>query len=1039
MALLEYDSLTQAYRREGLTPTLAHLVRDAVSTGTPLALAVLDLDHFKALNDVYGHAVGDAVLRAVVARIMNALRDEDLVFRYGGDEFVVLLPTTPRAEAASVLQRVAERVTSSPIDAGPHLWVQVSVGLASVDEGSEKGDAEALFARADARLYQAKRAGRNLVVTDDEPDTDVAGGLAEVRLVGRDAVLADVDSFLTQDATSAAGRVLHLSGPAGSGFTRLLHEVAVRARQAGRTVRDVRAAPVNAGVHLRALQSAYPGEVAPDTTEAQMARELAQDAAGPGLVVLLEGGANLDPASRALLAAQLDDPNVHVIEAVPDGAEAAFLAARTRALPPLTPNEVGGWLSAALGSRLEQTVVRTLARAAGGRPAPIARAVRALQADGGLAPGPQGHQADPARVERDVRELERPAPQGRVQLPSWEGSLVGRSAWLDRVTARVADARVVTLVGPGGVGKSRLAAQLARELADGVPGGTDWVDLRAARRSDDLAHALADATGVRPSDDLAELAERWGDARRRLVLDEADALADQAGVLQALSQHAPSLRLLVTARMPLRIPEEQVVEVPELSRKAATELFRRGMARAGAREGADDEALRPVLARIGTTPLSVELASTWTRTVAPAELARTLDARPEALTFAPGGRSRTDRTIDVTRELMSAGEREALGTLSLIPAGFEAAQARAAADASPFFLLALLERSLLRREGARYTVHAAIRERFAGGLVDPGRARDRVALAYAEVARGLNEMEIGERTARGFAVADAERANLVMAWHALLNPPRPEAAWPLATLLRGYFDVRGRSKEGLALFTAGDDALQGSSDRTLRGWVRECTALFLAQRGRLDEAEVRIAEALALLDDGAPDGALAMAWNTSGLVRGLSGRLDEAVQAFERAAELRRASGDAVGEAQARGNVALALTRLERPAEARTALEAAIVRYREVNHVSGLALSLAHLASLVRRGALGEPGEAAAFAHEAFTLAESVGYAHGARLGAFEWGQAEMARGRPSEAATAFGRAHAWAQEEDDPAVLREVEGALQEAQGAVGEPRDPC
>lgn len=84
MALLEHDPLTQAFRREALSPTLAHLLRDAVATGTPLALAVLDVDHFKALNDVHGHAVGDAVLRTVVARIMNALRDEDLVFRYGG-------------------------------------------------------------------------------------------------------------------------------------------------------------------------------------------------------------------------------------------------------------------------------------------------------------------------------------------------------------------------------------------------------------------------------------------------------------------------------------------------------------------------------------------------------------------------------------------------------------------------------------------------------------------------------------------------------------------------------------------------------------------------------------------------------------------------------------------------------------------------------------------------------------------------------------------------------------------------------------------
>lgn len=153
------DALTGLPHRGAVT-LLAQKVRRMTEFDPPAAVAVVDLDHFKAINDSYGHAVGDAVLCAAAQRLQAALRQGDTLLRWGGEEFCVVLPNTDAAGAQSVAEKLRGHLAGSPLvlTTGPACTVTASVGFASMAAGEELLLA---IERADAALYGAKRAGRN--------------------------------------------------------------------------------------------------------------------------------------------------------------------------------------------------------------------------------------------------------------------------------------------------------------------------------------------------------------------------------------------------------------------------------------------------------------------------------------------------------------------------------------------------------------------------------------------------------------------------------------------------------------------------------------------------------------------------------------------------------------------------------------------------------------------------------------------------------------------------------------------------------------
>ncbi len=161
------DALTGLFNRRYMETHLGTLLEQAASRGKPITVLILDIDYFKSINDGHGHDAGDDVLREFSLRIRKSIRNIDLACRYGGEEFVIVMPETDMAVAAMVAERIRRRIATEPFaiqDGARNLDVTISIGIAAL---AGPGDtAAAVLKRADSALYRAKRDGRNRVVPD---------------------------------------------------------------------------------------------------------------------------------------------------------------------------------------------------------------------------------------------------------------------------------------------------------------------------------------------------------------------------------------------------------------------------------------------------------------------------------------------------------------------------------------------------------------------------------------------------------------------------------------------------------------------------------------------------------------------------------------------------------------------------------------------------------------------------------------------------------------------------------------------------------
>jgi two-component system, cell cycle response regulator len=161
------DQLTGLHNRRYMARHLDNLISSAKRSGKPLSFLIMDIDYFKAVNDSHGHDVGDEVLKEFASRIASNIRGIDLACRYGGEEFVVVMPDTDVSFAYSIAERLRQQIERNPfvVGRGPlKLPITISIGIATTDGADDS--AEALLRKADQALYSAKRSGRNRVVAD---------------------------------------------------------------------------------------------------------------------------------------------------------------------------------------------------------------------------------------------------------------------------------------------------------------------------------------------------------------------------------------------------------------------------------------------------------------------------------------------------------------------------------------------------------------------------------------------------------------------------------------------------------------------------------------------------------------------------------------------------------------------------------------------------------------------------------------------------------------------------------------------------------
>lgn len=163
--LTHFDPLTQAYSKLYFLRALEQEMNRYRRYGRPLSLALIDLDHFKKVNDRYGHLIGDRILRETTALIQKQIRNTDFFARYGGEEFTLILPETDRRKAQQLCEKLRKTIEGHRYaHEDRHIRLTISIGLASLEGDKKDMTLHEFIAVADGKLYEAKRKGRNRVV-----------------------------------------------------------------------------------------------------------------------------------------------------------------------------------------------------------------------------------------------------------------------------------------------------------------------------------------------------------------------------------------------------------------------------------------------------------------------------------------------------------------------------------------------------------------------------------------------------------------------------------------------------------------------------------------------------------------------------------------------------------------------------------------------------------------------------------------------------------------------------------------------------------
>jgi predicted ATPase/class 3 adenylate cyclase len=483
-----------------------------------------------------------------------------------------------------------------------------------------------------------------------------------------------------------------------------------------------------------------------------------------------------------------------------------------------------------------------------------------------------------------LRSLENPALLNN--LPTQASSFIGRDAELSEVRRLVSASRLVTLTGPGGVGKTRAGLQVAAELLDGSGDGVWFADLAPLHDPDLVAVTVANVLGIaqEPGRSLTDtLIEAIGQRSLLLMLDNCEHVLDACAKLaDALIRGCPSIVLLATSREPLGIDGERVHRVPSLDTPAdGDDIVAIGSAEAvrlftdrAAQQGAPlawDEQTAPTVGRIcrrlDGIPLAIELAAARLRVMSAAELDARLDQRFTILTG--GSRAALPRQqtllamVDWSWELLNVAERHVLACLSVFAGGFDLAAAETvAADEEALseqvvrHLGALVDKNLVQFDDtgtgpARYRLLETIRQYAVRKLeeLDPAAAENtRIAHRdhYLALAEAAGPELVRRDQAEWMDRLDLELDNLRAALAFSLKQHDPAPGLRTAASLRVFWKARGHAEEAVDALRALLDVPAAQAEMLLRARALACAAYLLEQTGGYQVAEEYCDEALAI-------------------------------------------------------------------------------------------------------------------------------------------------------------------------------------------------
>ncbi|HMO58716.1 MAG TPA: diguanylate cyclase [Roseiflexaceae bacterium] len=1011
------DVLTGAFSRAALQARLQQEVDEFSRYAKAFSLIVIDIDHFKSVNDVFGHTRGDITLLEFATRLRMHTRMADQVFRYGGDEFVLLLPHTDKPKALIFARRLLEGISLQPFDGDPPLSLSASLGIATCPEDGR--DPQQLFEVADRRHLVAKRAGRNRAVADDRPDSRQQSLEQPSRLLERDRELGHVQQFLAALPEHRRGMIV-VSGVAGAGRTRFLEEVRRIAGMQGYLAISLQGGP---GLRYRvygAISDAISDEMpspalGADAFAAAMIRAIERERAA-GVLITLDQAHQIDRATQQFLQRlylNVALPQFAVVAAVePSDPPLDLLREATYqlalALTPLTQASVQIWLRHSLQWDAPESFVRWFHQQTSGLPQRIQAALPLIIDAQLVHADDEGWSVEPSYTDYRLAEL----LDQKLALPPHNlaqsmPDLIGREHELRRLRLLLQHARLVTIVGPGGMGKTRLALQAAAENMQQFADGVFFISLSAVNTADDIIPAIVSVVPftMRP-DGLAQCAEMLRGREILLVLDNFEHLMAGVHLLEALVAQAGSIRILLTAHTQMNATDEEIVELsglpypshiddPHVEQYDAVQLFlhsARQMHAAIVPGSRDMIYVAQICRLVEGMPLGIELATAWIPSAGLDEIAADIERSVTSLNSERSDVPARHRSLRAVVESfwhqLSPDEQVIIQRLSIFHGGFDRYAAQIIAGASLFFLNALAnQRYLVRTTQGRYEFHQLLRQYAIEVLQAQPEERSRLHDAHCEYYMRLLESH-ADALARAMPAAvravSAEHENLRAAWRWAVAQVRIHAIVRGAPGLTSYLAALGAVVEAEASLRLAIDYLRILIDEDDdkpddRDMTRYTLAILYTEHARtlidlgsFDQALVKAQQALQLANAIAQPAIMAQAHLWLGRVYRFHGALDEAHTNLQQAYELAEAEGMPATAAQALYYQGYAAYYSGTYDEALAHYEASLARQRLVQNTPGESNVVSNISLVWMQ--CGYQAEALRFANQAVMLAHASGH-----------------------------------------------------------------
>jgi predicted ATPase/Tfp pilus assembly protein PilF len=617
-----------------------------------------------------------------------------------------------------------------------------------------------------------------------------------------------------------------------------------------------------------------------------------------------------------------------------------------------------------------------------------------------------------------------------TNLPRPASSFVGREREVRDVVRLLRDgARLVTLSGPGGSGKTRLAIESAAELVPEFRNGVFWVGLAALREPALVAETVAQTLGAKDG-----LADHIREREQLLVLDNFEQVVEAAGELASLLESCPNLCLLVRSRELLRVRGEIDYPVAPLAESEAVELF---CARAQLEAGDD---IAEVCHRLDNLPLAVELAAARTNVLTPGQI---LERLAERLDLLKGGRDAEARqqtlraTIEWSHDVLSPDEQRLFARLSVFAGGCTLEAAVTVCGAELDLLQSLVDKSLVRHTAERFSMLETIREFALEQLEETGGGEDmrqRYSACFLELAELAKPELLGRSSSIWFDRIEVEHDNIRAVLGDALQHGRTDIALRLCGSIRHFWWTRGYWSEGRRWL---DSALAAGkeSDPQLRFDLLWGAGLLALGQGDVERGSAVAEEMLGLAPEG--DFNRAGALFNAGMAATERKDFDHAAKLYEESARLAR-------EQEAPGMITLAVNNLGTLACQRGDYERALALFEEVLAINRegrdrylLALALSNLGFTTLM--LGDVERARDLLRNGLAAAREIG-----QVDLFIYGFASLAaayaREEPARAARLLGRADAMREETAsrdvvsfEPRIRDEAEAELRARLGEDG------